>query len=113
MLRSSAAASPLVVTAAHVSAVSSPRTEVSSMNWATSAGCCSRTSEMKNSVMSWQRIQRPRDSHRVLGATKRQRHHLQHRGPPLAAMMKQLQVSSGNLDAEVRQQLTAMGQREV
>src|SRR5439155_931254 len=47
MLRSSAAASCLAVSAAHASAVSSPSTEVSSMNWATSGGCCSRTSAMK------------------------------------------------------------------
>ena len=39
MRRSSAAASCRPVTAAHASAVSSPRTEVSSMNRATSGGC--------------------------------------------------------------------------
>ena len=58
-------------------------------------------------------IQRSRDSAGVLGATKRQRRHLQRRCPPLASLMKQFQVSSGNLDAEVCQQVTALGQREV
>ena len=55
MLRSSAAASCRPVTAAHASAVSSPRMDVSSMNWATSGGCCSRTSATKYSAIAWLR----------------------------------------------------------
>src|ERR1035438_547834 len=46
MLRSSAAASCLPVTAAQASAVSSSSTHVSSMNLATSGGCCSRAPEV-------------------------------------------------------------------
>ncbi len=55
MRRSSAAVSCLPVTAAQASAVSSVRMEVSSMNRATSAGCWSRTSEMKYSAIVWLR----------------------------------------------------------
>ena len=55
MLRNSAAASCLPVTAAQASAVSSSRTEVSSMKPATSGGCCSRTSQMKYSAIVWLR----------------------------------------------------------
>ena len=51
MLCSSAAASGLAVMAAHTSAVSSPKTDVSSMNRTISGGCCSRTSEMKYSTI--------------------------------------------------------------
>ena len=47
MWRSIAAALSLPVSAAQMSAASVPRMDVSSMNWATSGGCCSRTSEMK------------------------------------------------------------------
>ena len=47
--------------------------------------------------------QRPRRLRRVPGAAQRQRRHLQRRGPPLAALVQQLQVSRGDLHAEVRQ----------
>jgi hypothetical protein len=60
MLRNSAAASCLPVTAAHASAVSSLRMDVSSMNWATSGGCCSRTSETKYSAIVWPRTSNAR-----------------------------------------------------
>jgi hypothetical protein len=53
MLRSSIPASDRPVTAAHASAVSSAKTDVSSMNRATSGGCWSSTSEMKYSAIGW------------------------------------------------------------
>ena len=56
MRRSSDPASCLPVTAAQAASVSMPRTEVSSMNWTTSGGCCSRTSETKYPAAAWLRI---------------------------------------------------------
>ena len=57
-------------------------------------------------------IERPRGPRRVPGAAQRQRRHLQRRRPPLAALMQQRQITGGDLDAEVRQQVAAVGQRE-
>ena len=114
MPRSSAAASCRPVTAAQASAVSSSRTEVSSMNRATSGGCL--LEDLTDEVLGDRvaaHIQRPRHLRRVRGAAQPQRGHLQGRGPPLAALVQQRQVTGGDLHAEVRQQRAALGQREI
>jgi hypothetical protein len=53
--------------------------------------------------------QRPRHPRRVPGAAQRQRCHLQGRGPPPASLMKERKVIRADLDAKVRQQVTALG----
>ena len=57
-------------------------------------------------------VQRPRKAHRVGGFAQRQRRHLQRRGPPLAPLMQVRQLISTHLNAEVRQQVTALSQGE-
>ena len=84
------------------------------MNWATSAGCWSRTSETKYSAIACAAdLERPLQPRRIRGSAQGQRRHLQHRRPPLAALMEQGQVGSGELDTEVRQQVTALGEGEI
>ena len=58
-------------------------------------------------------LQHPRQPRRIRGAAQGQRRHLQGRGPPLASLMEQGQVSIGDLDTEVRQQVTALGEGEI
>ena len=50
---------------------------------------------------------------RVAGAAQGQRGHLQRRGPSLAAFMQPFKVGRADLDAEVREQVAAFGQREM
>ena len=57
--------------------------------------------------------ERPCYPRRVDGAAQRQRRHLQGCGPPLASLMQLRQIARTDLDPEVRQQLMALGQREV
>ena len=84
------------------------------MNWATSAGCWSRTSETKYSAIAWPRTSSTRcQPRRIRASAQGQRRHLQDRGPPLASLMEQGQVSIGDLDTEVRQQVTALGEGEI
>ena len=58
-------------------------------------------------------IQHPGQPRRIRGAPQGQRRHLQDRGPPLASLMEQGEVSIGDPDIEVRQQVTALGQGEI
>ena len=84
------------------------------MNWATSGGCCSSTSETKNSAIAWPRTSSARAIRAgSRGSAQGQRRHLHGRGPPLASLMQQRQVSIGDLDAEARQQVAALGQGEI
>ena len=58
-------------------------------------------------------LEHPLQPRRIRGSAQGQRRHLQHRRPPLAALMEQGQVGSGELDTEVRQQVTALGEGEI
>ena len=57
-------------------------------------------------------LQHPRQPRRVRGPAQGQRRHLHDRGPPLASLMEQRQVGIGYPDAEVRQQVTALGEEK-
>jgi hypothetical protein len=88
--------------------------EVSSMNWASSGGCCSRTSgdEVVGDGLAAD-LQHPGQPRRIGGSAQGQRRHLQDGGPSLASLVEQRQVGIGHLDAEVRQQVTALGQGKI
>ena len=58
-------------------------------------------------------LQRPGGPRRVVGAAQGQRRHLQRRGPPLSALMKQRKLVGTDLDAEVGQQIAALGQGKI
>ena len=109
--RSSAAASSRTGDALRTPpAVSSLRTDASSMNGAMSGACRSRTSETKYSaIVVTADIERPGPPSLVLGAAQRQRRHLQGRRPPLGSPMKQGQVSSVDTAPVPRQQGVALG----
>ena len=66
---------------------------------------------MKYSAIAWLRTSSACAARgRVPGTAQRQRRHLQRRGPPLASLIQQRQVSRGDLYAEVCQQVAALGQ---
>ena len=114
MARSSAAASGLPVTAAQASAVS-----------VVEDGCVQHepghlgrllVEDLGDEVLGDRLaadLERPFQPLRIRGAAQGQRGHLQHRGPALAALMQQGQVGVGELDTEVRQQVTALGEGEI
>jgi hypothetical protein len=52
----------------------------------------------------------PRDPCRIPSTAQRQRRHLQRRRPPLGALMQQGKLGRADADAEVRQQVPALGQ---
>ena len=94
MLCSIAAASCLAVTAAHAPAVSTPRTDVSSRTGPLGGLLVEHLGEEVLGDRAAAHNSARAACAGFRGAAQRQRRHLQCRGPPLAALMKQGQLVS-------------------